>query len=168
MTRPACRSVAPAVILLLVLGGCAAPAPREPGAPVRAPAPVVDVPAPAPQAPAAPREPEQLALRHVPDKPAIPARSEAANALLAAATRAGAAGDFERAIAALERGVRLAPRDHLMWQQLAMMHFRAGDADQALAFAERARALDAQAGVAAATDELIRALQRAGAGQPDG
>ncbi|MEQ8659987.1 MAG: tetratricopeptide repeat protein, partial [Gammaproteobacteria bacterium] len=72
---------------------------------------------------------------------ATPARGGAAQSLLTAAVQAAAAGEWDRAQAALERAVRLAPQDAELWRQLAYTHYRAGDLEQAAAHAGRAVAL---------------------------
>lgn len=80
---------------------------------------------------------QQLALA----TPAAPARDGATQSLLSAAVQAAAAGEWDRAQAALERAVKLSPQDAELWRQLAYTHFREGDLTQAAAHAERAVAL---------------------------
>lgn len=77
---------------------------------------------------------QQLAL-------AAPARDSATQSLLGAAVQAAAAGEWDRAQAALERAVKLSPQDAELWRQLAYTHYREGDLAQAAAHAERAVAL---------------------------
>jgi len=80
---------------------------------------------------------QQLALA----APAVPPRDGATQSLLGAAVQAAAAGEWDRAQAALERAVKLSPQDAELWRQLAYTHYREGDLTQAAAHAERAVAL---------------------------
>lgn len=104
---------------------------------------------------------EQLARLHAPEvvtKPRLPAATQ----LLAAARQASASGDYQKAMAALERGLKLAPRDHELWQQLAYTHYQSGDLDQAFALAQRALSLTALNSPRRADSwRLISAIERA-------
>ena len=68
-----------------------------------------------------------------PPKPSDPA----VQSLVNVAREASARGEWERAQAALERALKLAPDDAALWTQLAYTHFRRGDLDQAQELAER-------------------------------
>src|SRR5690606_774140 len=61
--------------------------------------------------------------------------------LLAQADLAASSGDFALARAQIERGLKLAPDDPLLWHQLARVNFAAGDLEQARSMAERSTAL---------------------------
>ena len=105
--------------------------------------------------------PEQLARLHTPDVSAKP-RAPAAAQLLAVARQASASGEHQKAMAALERGLKLAPKDHELWQQLAYTHFQTGDLDQAIALAKRALSLTAVNSAARVDSKrLISAIERA-------
>lgn len=108
--------------LVLVLAGCStfsgqapAPAPGQPTAPV--PPPV-----PAPQPPA---------------RPPQPSTSSAWKPLVQKAEQAAARGDYEQALALLERAQRIDPESAEIYLQLAQTHRARGDASQARATAER-------------------------------
>ncbi len=151
------------LLLALLLSGCAGSDTRGNGAPIedRGVEQVEPGPASAPPAPASARAPApatapeaevgnaakgaprtapatQIALA---PRPRPPAAHPATLPLRAAAAQAAERGDWQRAQAALERALKLDPRDHALWQQLAYTHFREGDLDQAIGFAERALSL---------------------------
>ncbi len=58
--------------------------------------------------------------------------------LLAEAQKISAAGDHAKAIALIERAVRLEPRNGNAWLELAKLHFSDGDLGKAEQFARRA------------------------------
>ena len=47
-------------------------------------------------------------------------------------------GDWEKAQAALERAVKVSPKDYMLWQRLAYSHYRQGNGELALSSAQRA------------------------------
>lgn len=136
------------------LAGCASSGPTAPietrgagarEAPIGAPdtpAPVDDArPAPVPPpAPAAADRQDVLALA-APAAPETPVRSSAVQSLFAAAMQSATRGDWDRAQAALERALRLAPEDADLWRELAYTQLRQGELAQAGHTAERALAL---------------------------
>ncbi|EHQ51747.1 TPR repeat-containing protein [Ectothiorhodospira sp. PHS-1] len=154
-----CRYPA-ALALLVLLSGCAAvpdmrPPPRTP---VPAPAPVPQAPAPIPapalqpevRAPQAPviagdtrtqRPSAAEPARPVPPVAARPQQPPAVVALAGDADRHMAAGQPERAAAALERALRIAPDDARLWHQLAMVRLHQGQADEAESLAAKSNGL---------------------------
>jgi tetratricopeptide (TPR) repeat protein len=103
---------------------------------------------------------EQLALAH-PPAPREPSRNPAAQSLLDAATQAAARGEWERAQAALERAVKVAPDDAALWRQLAYTQYRRGEFNQALEIAQRALRVDPTPPAAAASWRLIAEIESA-------
>lgn len=99
---------------------------------------------------------EQLALA----APAQP-RNPAAQSLLEAATAAALRGEWDRAQAALERAVRVAPDDAGLWRQLAFTHYRQGDHAQALEIARRALRVAPEGTAAAESWRLIGDIEAA-------
>jgi tetratricopeptide (TPR) repeat protein len=138
-----------------LLSACAAmPGPAPTGAGVPEP------PAPAPEAPATvPEVPP-------PERP-DPGVSLALREQSAAAARAG---DLDRAVAILERALRIEPERAELWLELARLHRRRGDLAGALGFARKARGLAGDdRGLAREADALVAELEaalRAGAVQP--
>ena len=129
-----------------VLAACAGPASRAP-----APAPIedrlrvedtdIETDVETPHEPAKePPSAQQLALAEDPYS-AAPPSSAAVQTLLAAAMQAATRDDWDRAQAALERAIKLAPQDTSLWTQLAYTHLRDGDLDQARELAQRALSL---------------------------
>jgi len=59
--------------------------------------------------------------------------------LMVEADQQAAKGDQARAIALLERAVRIEPRNAHAWLRLARLHFSAGDLNKAQQFARRAK-----------------------------
>ena len=108
-------------LFLLFLAGCAtAPGPEAP-APEAPPgeAPVQQLPAP--PAPQAERPRENVAIAGLVDS----ARADAA------------AGRLPNAAAALERALRIEPRNPRLWQELARVRMKQGDYSQAESLAQR-------------------------------
>ena len=66
-----------------------------------------------------------------------PLQNPAVKSLLAEAKEAEAAGDFNRAAVALERALRIQPRDPELLQQMAEVQLQKKDYEQALSFATR-------------------------------
>jgi hypothetical protein len=122
---------------VVLLGGCAAampqPQPRQPERPSppgaqMPPAPPVQAPAPVP----------------VPDGPATPSAPAAPSPTLALqreSAHAAAGGDFYRAIALLERAIRIQPADPQLWLDLARLHLQQGAYPEAEQFARKALSL---------------------------
>ena len=101
-------------VLLLVLGGCGGQPPREPGA--TPPDPQVDH-----RPPPLPRD--DTVTAHHP--------------LLDAAGAAIERGDYDEALALLERAQRIAPDDGRVYLQMARAYLGRGDQQRARAVAER-------------------------------
>ncbi|MGE0485734.1 MAG: tetratricopeptide repeat protein [Gammaproteobacteria bacterium] len=98
--------------------------------------------------------------RLVPEPVPAP-RDPATASLLAAAMQAVTRDDWERALAALERAVKLAPDDAGLWYQLAYVHHRRGDHEQAVQTARRALSLPVSAAERARTWLLIAEVETA-------
>lgn len=113
------------ICLLLIIGGCSTysmPG-SEPAAP---PQPT----APAPRSPAPPQQPQ-------PPRPPQPPITTAWKPLVEKAQQARARGDYEQALALLERAQRIDPESAEIYLQLAQTHRARGDISQARATAER-------------------------------
>jgi tetratricopeptide (TPR) repeat protein len=114
--------------LALVLAGCStvgtAPTPAPPTVP-HPPAPVPPRPATAPPVPQPPARPPQ------------PSTSSAWQPLVEKAQQATARGDYEEALALLERAQRIDPESGEIYLQLARTQRAQGDVSQARATAER-------------------------------
>ncbi len=114
------------VILLALLSACAGfnktgePAPVED----RTARPEVAPPSPAPVPPQ-------------PHRPASPSASAAWEPLLARAGQAAGRGDYEEALALLERAQRIDPDSAEVYLEMARTHAARGDVSQAKAVAER-------------------------------
>jgi len=85
---------------------------------------------------------EQIALASPLPRPEQ-RQNPALMSLLSAAQKSVSRGEWERARAALERAVKLAPHADVVWRQLAYTHYRKGDFEQAQVLAERALSLAA-------------------------
>jgi tetratricopeptide (TPR) repeat protein len=108
--------------LLLVMTGCSTYS-----LPESAPAPAPQPSAPAPQPPAPPKPP----------RPPQPPTTSAWKPLVEKAQQARARGDYEQALALLERAQRIDPESAEIYLQLAQTHKARGDISQARATAER-------------------------------
>ncbi|MBP6700405.1 MAG: tetratricopeptide repeat protein [Halioglobus sp.] len=116
--------------LALALAGCStvgtAPTPAPPAVPhppaPAPPRPVTAPPVPVPQPPA---------------RPPRPSTSSAWQPLVEKAQQATASGDYEEALALLERAQRIDPESGEIYLQLARTQRAKGDAPQARATAER-------------------------------
>ena len=94
--------------------------------------------------------------------PAAAPLSPAVQGLLAAAQQSASQGNWDRAQAALERAIKLAPARSVLWQRLAYTHLQTGQLDRAREVAQRAlvlAAVDGQENVAAW--RLIAAIEQA-------
>ena len=109
--------------LLLVMTGCSIYS--TPGS---QPAPVE--PAPKPTVPETPTPPQ-------PPRPPQPSTSSAWRPLVDKAEQARGRGDYEQALAQLERAQRIDPESGEIYLQLAKTHKARGDTSQARATAER-------------------------------
>lgn len=112
------------VLLVLIAAACTTYAPQD--AP---PAPVEKRPAPAVVIPPAPKPPQ-------PARPA-PSATAAWQPLLASAEQAAQRGDYEEALALLERAQRIEPNSAEVYLHMARTHLARGDVAQASATAER-------------------------------
>ncbi len=116
---------ASALALALLIAGCSSTDTRE-----TQPAPVV-TPPPTTSAPAAVKPPPQ------PARPPQPSVSSAWLPLVQKAGQATARGDYEQALALLERAQRIDPESSEIYLQMARTHRARGDMAQARATAER-------------------------------
>lgn len=86
-----------------------------------------------------PRPPDaQPGERPEPSSEAMPA---AVLELVSAAERDSSAGRHDRAAAQLERALRVAPRNPVLWQNLAVVRYRQDQLEEAIAMAERSNDL---------------------------
>ena len=114
-----------AVALVLAMAGCSSVGTRDtPAAPMVTPPPTTS-----PPAPVAPPPP--------PARPPQPSVSSAWLPLVQKAEQATARGDYEQALALLERAQRIDPESGEIYLQLARTHRARGDMAQARATAER-------------------------------
>jgi len=113
-------------LFVLLLAGCAA---RQ---------------APAPEAPATPPVPEAPAIRE----------NVAIAGLMQSARDDAAAGRLLQAAAALERALRIEPRNPRLWNELARVRLRQGDNAQAAQLAARSNSF-------AGSDAQLRAANQA-------
>ncbi len=116
----------------------------QPVEPVAAPAPDA-----APQADTGVVEPEPGVPAEV-EPLVLDPRRRAVLALLQTADVKTQSGEFEAAVANLERALRIAPRDPLLWQRLALLRLQQGRYAQAEHLAAKANAM-------AGSDTAIRA-----------
>ena len=79
-------------------------------------------------------------------EPAPPALSPAVQSLVTAANTAAAERNWDRAQAALERAVKLAPAKSSVWRQLAAVHLQSGNPERAREVVQRALSLAAADG----------------------
>lgn len=126
-------------------------------------------PAPSPRVPV--EEPEAVEAQDAPASGSEPRESSRPSpgisvALREESARAAADGDPARAMALLERAIRIEPRRADLWLDLAELHLASGDPAQAALHARRARAMapgDADVDRrATALEARIRALREAG------
>lgn len=115
------------LVVLVVVAACTTYTPQE-----TPPAPVEKPPAPAVMVPPAPRPPQPP----VP-LPAPPSATAAWQPLLAKAEQATQRGDYEEALALLERAQRIEPNSGEVYLCMARTHSARGDSAQARATAER-------------------------------
>ena len=115
-----------AIVLLALVSACSSLTKTEQPAPVedRTERPTVVPPAPAPP-------PQEV------HRPASPSANAAWQPLLAQAEQAAGRGDYEQALALLERAQRIDPDSATVYLEMAKTHSARGDVDQARAMAER-------------------------------
>ena len=127
-----------------LLAGCAAvpgPAPADSGEP----APPVPASESTPAGAAAPRERPDPGV-------SLALREQSATA--------AAAGDLARAVAILERALRIEPERAELWLELARLHRQRGDVAAALGFARKARRLAGDdRGLAREAETLVAELE---------
>ncbi len=121
-------------LLLLVLAGCSVYTRQEGPAPVESRAPESTGPV-EPGRPAPPPEPEEPLYPEA--TPAEPNVSAAYGPLLKKAEAAAAGGDYQQALALLERAQRVDPDSAEVYLALARTYAAKGDYSQARATAER-------------------------------
>jgi predicted Zn-dependent protease len=144
------RPLLPLLLVTALLAGCASssgrttswPYPEEPRIPQPSPKlppePIPGVPSPIPPPLPVPAPDKPLAsYPHSADKISNPA----VLSLLAQARDQRASGNAEQAAAALERAVRIEPRNYFVWSQLAQVHLDQGAFDQAETVAQRSNSL---------------------------
>jgi Tfp pilus assembly protein PilF len=112
------------VALVTLLTACATPAP-----PVRAPVPV--------QVPQRPVVTPPASVPKPAPRPSTPSVSAAVQPLLAKAAQATERGEYEQALALLERAQRIDPGSADVYLGMALTHQARGDTAQARATAER-------------------------------
>jgi hypothetical protein len=113
--------------LVILLAACA----------TQAPAPSVPAPVVKPAEPRKVETPPARVPQQTPPRPATPSASAAWQPLLAKAEQATARGDYEQALALLERAQRIDPDSAEVYLCMAQTHRARGDAAQARATAER-------------------------------
>ncbi|MCK4744285.1 MAG: tetratricopeptide repeat protein [Sulfuriflexus sp.] len=110
------------------------------------------------------------ATRIAPPKKALSAPPQAGSALSKlrlAALSQHRAGKYTRAAATLERALRIAPRDAMLWQQLATVRLRQKKWRLALNMAAKSNALAGEQRTIRQTNWLIMAEAYRALGQPD-
>ncbi len=122
--------------VLLVLGaGCTPLALRDTGERSGASAPVYDLPQDAPEAAVEPPPPP---VREAPEEIS---ENRATRTLLAQADQLEAKGELEASAAALERALRIEPRNARLWHRLAAVRLAQGQNKQAASFAAKSNSL---------------------------
>ena len=115
-----------ALLVVVLVAACTTSSPRE--AP---PAPIEARPEPSVMVPSAPKPPPPV------PRPAPPTATAAWQPLLAKAEQATQRGDYEEALALLERAQRIEPNSGEVYLCMARTHYARGDSAQARATAER-------------------------------
>ena len=130
------RPLAPALLLVATLGGCALPGPYRAAPPPTA-EPGVQPSVPAPVAPAA--QPEQ------PHSAPPPSREyhlgAATRSLVAEARTAAGRGDLPAASMTLDRALRIEPTNPLVWIEIGRLRLAENDARQAEGCSRKALSL---------------------------
>lgn len=117
MTKAGCALRGVLVALLALLAGCATIEERDAAEPDGVPS----------------EEPRAT----IPDDAPAPAWDAAVHDLMAEAQQASDEGDHERAGALLERALRIAPENAVLWHNLAVVRYREDAFDQAESMAQR-------------------------------
>lgn len=99
-----------------------------------------------PTEPLAPEDEAAVSAEDIAAEPAPPAFSPAVQSLVTAANTAAAEQNWDRAQAALERAVKLAPTKSSVWRQLAAVHLQSGNPERAREVVQRALSLAAADG----------------------
>lgn len=99
-----------------------------------------------PAEPLAPEDEGAVSAEDIAAEPAPPALSPAVQSLVTAANTAAAEQNWDRAQAALERAVKLAPTKSSVWRQLAAVHLKSGNPERAREVVQRALSLAAADG----------------------
>lgn len=101
-----------------------------------------------------------------PSVPRVPAQDPVVVALLAEADARLGRGQTENAAAVLERALRLAPQDAVLWHRMARLRLEQGRWQQAIVFARKSESLaSANPELRAANSRLIaRAVEMSGKG----
>ena len=99
-----------------------------------------------PAEPLAPQDDGAVPAEATAAEPAPPALSPAVQSLVTAANTAAAEQNWDRAQAALERAVKLAPAKSSVWRQLAAVHLQSGNPERAREVVQRALSLAAADG----------------------
>ena len=157
------RAIAPALLLIATLSGCVPPdlgkKPAEPKTPVPATRPV-PAPAPAPAPEPAPPVPPPPAPPPAPVR-VIPPVSPASPTLLNESRSRAAAGRYPQAAAAIERAIRIEPRQPVLWLELGSIRLKEGNLAQAESLGRKALSLSAgDAGLSARAQQLITAAKK--------
>jgi hypothetical protein len=136
--------MAAALLLVATLSGCVPPGstrPPEPKAPVPASRPAPP-PAPAPEPPPAPPVTPPPAPPPPPVR-IVPPASPASQALLNESRTHSAAGRYPQAAAAIERAIRIEPRQPVLWLELGNIRLKEGNFAQAESLGRKALSLSA-------------------------
>ncbi len=171
LTRRKPRGLAGCLLgALLLLAGCVPPEMGTPSPRARTPVPA-PMPAPAPPASVA-------VVRPVPDLPearsgtvepapapatprTLPPASPASQALLNQSRSHQAAGRYGEAAAAIERALRIEPRQPLLWLELGNVRLKEGDFAQAESLGRKALSLSAgDAALTARAEQLIATAKK--------
>jgi tetratricopeptide (TPR) repeat protein len=150
----------------LWLAGCVAPQVYEAPRPQRYPTPY---PAPAP--PATPQRgavpapaPDPVIVQPPPAVRSAPPVGAAGSALLRESRAHQSAGRYDQAAAAVERALRIEPRQPLLWLELGRIRLQEGDYAQAESLGRRAYSLSAgDPEIEARAQQLIRDALQSGA-----
>lgn len=118
-------------LALALLAGCAGLPSGGPTAP-SAPGGIGEQPAPPPAVPPVPPPPSERSGTVMPT---------AVRDLVSRAQDSSAAGEHDRAVAYLERALRIVPRNPVIWQNLAVVRYRQGQYAQAESLALKSIAL---------------------------
>lgn len=124
--------------LALLASGCASTAPQPP--PQELPLPPRAVPEEAPAEPEAVDPPQDSAPGEQPTPEDIPqlALNPAVLVLASQADLAYQAGDWDQAVATLQRALRISPGEALLWSRLAAVRYRQGEDTLAMELARKA------------------------------